>query len=408
MKHICFFFLFLLFPSFIFCQKPVKSGIELLRDTNFFPLYGKKIGLITNHTAVDSDFKQTVDILFEAEEVELVALFAAEEGIRGTFDIPPFADSVTDAKTGLPVYPLTGSTRKPTPEMMRKIDVLLFDIQDIGIRTSKYVGILGLAMEAAAENKLEFMVLDRPNPLGGVKIEGNIIDDKNISAIGQYKIPYIHGLTSGELARLLNYSGMLSKRKKCRLQIVAMQGWKRNMLFSETGLPWIPVDYNLPFGNSPVFFSMTEFFRLFYPDFFGFDTHFPAQILVAEWMDEKMISTKLNALNIPGVRFQTFYFQKKNKKQKIEKGIQIHITDYAKLENSMLQFQILHVLHETYPNKNFFSMAPTRKQIFNRMTGTYEIFKSFSEENNIEKILSIWTKDCETFRKMAQKYYLYD
>ena len=189
----------------------VTTGIEILRSNNFKLLQGKRVGLITNPTGVDSDLKPTIDILFEAKNVKLVALFGPEHGVRGDVHAGDKVDNVTDTKTGLPVFSLYGKTRKPTLEMLKGIDVLVYDIQDIGCRSFTFISTMGLAMEAAAEQNIEFVVLDRPNPIGGLKIEGNITEEPFISFVSQFKIPYLYGQTCGELAIMLNEEKMLQQ-----------------------------------------------------------------------------------------------------------------------------------------------------------------------------------------------------
>ena len=218
----------------------IKTGIEVLKSQNFKCLEGKRVGLITNPTGVDNQLRSTIDILHEASNVNLVALYGPEHGVRGDVHAGDHVTDIKDASTGLPVYSLYGKTRKATPEMLKDIDVLVYDIQDIGCRSFTYISTMGLAMEAAAENDKELIILDRPNPVGGLKIEGNLTEDDCISFVSQFKIPYVYGLTCGELALMLNGERMLKGGKQCKLQVVRMKGWKRKMDYTQTGLQWIP------------------------------------------------------------------------------------------------------------------------------------------------------------------------
>ena len=222
----------------------IKTGIEVLKDQNFKCLEGKRVGLITNPTGVDNQMKSTIDILHEAPNVNLVALFGPEHGVRGDVHAGDHVTDIKDATTGLPVYSLYGKTRKATPEMLKDIDVLVYDIQDIGCRSFTYISTMGLAMEAAAENGKEFIVLDRPNPVGGLKIEGNLVEDDCISFVSQFKIPYLYGLTCGELALMLNGEKMMAAQ--CNLHVVKMKGWKRKMDYVQTGLQWVPSSPHIP------------------------------------------------------------------------------------------------------------------------------------------------------------------
>jgi uncharacterized protein YbbC (DUF1343 family) len=254
-KHLLFAFLFTLFASQLTAGK-VKTGLEVLKGQNFAPIKGKRVGLITNPTGVDRNLQSTVDLFFHSKDIKLVALYGPEHGVRGDYTAGATVSNFKDPETGLPVYSIYGKTRKPTPEMLRDIDVLVYDIQDIGSRSYTYISSLGLAMEAAAENNIEFVVLDRPNPLGGQKMEGCLTEPAFTSFVSQFPIPYIHGLTVGELATYLNEEGLLANKIKCKLTIIPMKGWKRKMTFEQTGLPWVPSSPHIPHGYSPVFYPI--------------------------------------------------------------------------------------------------------------------------------------------------------
>ena len=189
----------------------VKTGVEVLRDGGFRELQGKRVGLVTNPSGVDSNLKSTVDIINEAPGVKLVALYGPEHGVRGNAHAGDAVSDAVDPKTGVKTYSLYGKTHKPTPEMLKDIDVLVYDIQDIGCRSYTFYATMGMCMEACAENDKEFMVLDRPNPLGGYKVEGNVVEDGYFSMVSKYAIPYLYGLTPGELATYLNEEGVIAK-----------------------------------------------------------------------------------------------------------------------------------------------------------------------------------------------------
>jgi uncharacterized protein YbbC (DUF1343 family) len=256
------FLLFLLIFTLVgskVAARRVKTEVEILKEQNFSSIKGKRVGLITNPTGVDRNLTSTVDLFYHSKEFTLVALFGPEHGVRGDYSAGESISNTKDAETGLPVYSIFGKTRKPTPEMLRGIDVLVFDIQDIGSRSYTFISSLGLAMEAAAENNIEFVVLDRPNPLGGIKMEGCLTEKEFTSFVSQLPIPYIHGLTVGELAIYLNEEGLLSNKIKCKLTVIPMKGWKRRMTFDQTGLPWVPSSPHIPFNVSPVFYPCQGF-----------------------------------------------------------------------------------------------------------------------------------------------------
>ncbi|MDE6353371.1 MAG: DUF1343 domain-containing protein, partial [Muribaculaceae bacterium] len=220
-------------------EPKVKPGIEVLRDNNFAQLQGKRVGLITNPSGVDNNLKSTIDILHEAPGVTLTALYSPEHGVRGDVHAGDHVDNAVDPATGVPVYSIYGKTQKPTPEMLEDVDVLIYDIQDNGCRSFTFISTMGLAMDACAELGKEFMVLDRPNPVGGNKVEGNLVEDSCYSFVSQFSIPYLYGLTPGELAQYLNEEGLLQGGKKVNLSVIPMEGWTRDMDFRETGMPWV-------------------------------------------------------------------------------------------------------------------------------------------------------------------------
>ena len=235
----------------------VKTGIEVLKAQHFRSLQGKRVGLITNPTGVDNTLRSTIDLLYEAPGVQLVALYGPEHGVRGNQHAGESVTDVRDEATGLPIHSLYGKTRKATPEMVRGLDALVYDIQDIGCRSYTYISTMGLAMEVAAEQDLEFIVLDRPNPLGGWRVEGCLTEDDCTSFVSQFPIPYVYGLTCGELARLLNGERMLSGGKACRLTVVPMKGWHRDMTYADTGLQWIPASPHIPQPASAIAYPMS-------------------------------------------------------------------------------------------------------------------------------------------------------
>ena len=203
----------LVIPAQLLSQPEVKTGIEVLREDGFELLKDKKIGLITNPTGVDSQLRSTIDILHEAPGVELVALFGPEHGVRGDYPAGEYVESYTDEKTGIPVYSLYGKTRRPTKKMLKGIDVLVYDIQDIGVRSYTFISTMGYTMEAAAELGMEYVVLDRPNPLSGFRVEGSPVKEGFFSMVSAYPIPYVYGLTCGELAKLFVEEKLLKTKK---------------------------------------------------------------------------------------------------------------------------------------------------------------------------------------------------
>ena len=321
MRKICFICialtLFLFSPIFSIASQPkVKAGVEVLRDRGFEGLKGKKVGLVTNPSGVDRLLNSTVDILFNAPDVQLVALYGPEHGVRGDVYAGGHVTDAKDEATGLPVYSLYGATRKPTPEMLEGIDVMVYDIQDVGVRSYTFISTLGLVMEACGEKGIEVMVLDRPNPLGGNKIEGCVVEPGFFSFVSQYEIPYVYGLTVGELAVMINEEGMNRGQKgnqapaKCRLTVVPMEGWSRDMLYEDTGLPWVLPSPNIPFKDTPMYYAAAGVCGELYGFMnIGIGYTLPFQVFGATWLDPDRLKTRLESYSLPGVSFRTIWFK---------------------------------------------------------------------------------------------------
>ena len=386
----------------------VKTGIEVLKAQRFELLEGKRVGLITNPTGVDDGLRSTVDILNEAPNVELVALFGPEHGVRGDAHAGDHVGNQTDPVTGLPVYSLYGKTRKPTPEMLRGIDVLVYDIQDIGCRSFTYISTMGEAMAAAAENGIEFVVLDRPNPLGGRKVEGPLVQDGFFSFVSQYRIPYVYGLTCGELARLLNGEGMIGK--PCNLHVVAMEGWKRDMVYEDTGLQWIPSSPHIPQAETAFFYPASGIVGDFGYLSIGVGYTIPFQMFAAEWIDAEQFADSLNALKLPGVIFRPIHvkpFYSVGQGKQLH-GVQVHLTKYPDAPLTDIQFYVMQEIARLYPDRAVLANADTaRFRMMDQVTGSDYVRKTFAARNRFEDIRAYWYKDVAPFRTLSRKYYLY-
>jgi uncharacterized protein YbbC (DUF1343 family) len=359
-------------------------------------LQGKRVGLITNHTGRDRDGVSTIDLLFKAPELKLVALFSPEHGIRGALDQEKITNS-TDEKTGLPVYSLYGETRKPTPEMLKDIDTLVFDIQDIGARFYTYISTMGMALEEAAKNKITFIVLDRVNPINSHDVEGPLADADKLSFIAYHQIPIRHGMTVGELAQLFNKERGLN----ADLQIVRVQDWKRTEWFDETGLTWV--------NPSPNMRSLTQ--ATLYPGVClleptnvsvgrGADT--PFELIGAPWIDGRKLSDTLNRSNLPGVRFVPVRFTPKASVHKDAEcgGVNIIITDRKVFEPVLTGFEIAAQLLKLFPKD--FSVDR-----FNRLLVNQKIFEAFRQGSDARALRQIWESDLDSFRAIRRKYLLY-
>jgi uncharacterized protein YbbC (DUF1343 family) len=383
----------------------------MLRENKFKLLEGKRIGLITNPTGVDRDLKSTIDILFEAPNVNLVALYSPEHGIRGDYDAGEEFNNVPDPQTGLPVYSLYGKNKKPSPEILQGIDVLVYDIQDIGCRSYTYISTMGLAMEAAAENHIEFVVLDRPNPLGGNKFEGRpYVESGLVSLVSQFPITYVYGFTVGELAAFLNEKGLLANRVKCQLTVVKMKGWKRKMNFEATGLPWVISSPHIPRASTAYYYALSGILGELYSFNIGVGYTLPFELFAAEWIDAEKLSANLNALHIEGVRFRPIHYKPYYSAQKgvFLHGVQTYFTDREKAPLTLIQFYVMQECYKLHPDKNVFELCePARWNMFDKVCGTSKIRETFTKTFTVESIRDIWNQDVAVFKASAKKYFLY-
>jgi uncharacterized protein YbbC (DUF1343 family) len=411
-NHLVSFGLVLVLAAGTSAQTPaVKTGVETLREHHFDILQGKRVGLITNPSGVDASLHSTIDILSKAPGVKLVALFGPEHGVRGNIAAGDLIESSRDSSTGVPVFSLYGKTRKPTAEMLKGIDILVYDIQDIGCRSYTFVATLGLAMEAAAEHHIPFVVLDRPNPLGGNRVEGNIVEEGFTSFVSPYPIPYVYGLSCGELAKMLNGEGMLANRVTCDLTVVPLQGWKRSITFEQTGLPWVPTSPHIPFASSPLYYVSTGVIGELSVFSVGVGYTLPFHLFGAEWINPGRLCERLTAMHIPGVLFRpitfTPFYGTLTGKQ--TGGVQIYIVDPSAVDLMSLQFLMMQAHHELYPAKNPLLMADSaRRAMFDKVLGTNAIRLRFEKRMSYDDIKSYLQKDVEGFRRLSKQYMLYE
>jgi uncharacterized protein YbbC (DUF1343 family)/CubicO group peptidase (beta-lactamase class C family) len=372
------------------------NGIDALARDGFKILRGKRIGLITNQTGKDRNGRSTIDLLFTAPEVKLVALFSPEHGIRGVLDQEKIGHS-TDEKTGLPIYSLYSETRKPAPETLKDIDALVFDIQDIGARFYTYISTMGMAMEEAAKKKIGFVVLDRVNPINGEGVEGPLADSDKLSFTAYNRIPVRHGMTAGELAHLFN-----GERKiNVDLTVVRVEGWKRGDWFDETGLSWI--------NPSPNMRSLTQ--ATLYPGVclleptnvsVGRGTDTPFELIGAPWIDGRQLAQALNRANLPGVRFVPVRFTPRASVHKDAEcgGVNLLITDRKVFEPVLTGLEVAVQLLKLFP-KDFST------ERFNRLLANQKVFDAFRRGSDARALRQIWQSDLDGFRAIRSRYMLY-
>lgn len=406
----------LLVSSVVFASGPVvKTGIEVLRDRGFEGLTGKRVGLVTNPSGVDHLLNSTVDILFNAPGVELVALYGPEHGVRGDLYAGDHVKDSRDEVTGLPVYSIYGATRKPTKEMLQGIDIMVYDIQDVGVRSYTFISTLGLVMEACGEMGIEVMVLDRPNPLGGNKIEGCYVEPGFYSFVSQYRIPYVYGLTVGELAVMINEEGMNRGQKgdqapaRCELKVVPMEGWTRDMVYEDTGLPWVLPSPNIPFKDTPMYYAAAGICGELYGFMnIGIGYTLPFQVFGALWLNPERLKEKLESYGLPGVSFRTIWYKPFSGSQKgqLVKGLQYFFTDYENARLTDTQFYVMQAVAELHPDKKAFEII-SGYGLFDKVCGTNYVRKEFQKRYNVSDILEYWRKDEEDFRTLSQRYHIY-
>ena len=397
----------LIFGSMAMAQDvKVKTGIEVLRERNFDVLQGKRVGLCTNPTGVDRNLVSTIDILWEADNVNLVALYGPEHGVRGNIYAGDHVDNEVDARTGLKMYSLYGKTSKPTQEMMDEIDVMVYDIQDIGCRSYTYISTMGNLMEACQKYGKELVILDRPNPLGGKKIEGCLVEDGFVSFVSRFAIPYLYGQTPGELALYLNAQA----ENPCKLTVVEMQGWTRDMTWDETGLEWIVASPHVPHGRTAIYYPVTGIFGEFYYINIGVGYTMPFEVMGAPWVNADSLAQALNALELPGVVFRGLHYKPYYSVFKGEniQGVQVHIVDYEKAALSEIQFYVVQEMMRLWPEQDWFKLCDQKRfGMFNKVCGTDQIKELFGKRYRWEDAKAYWDKDVEKYRKESSKYYLY-
>ena len=404
--------------AFLPASAAVRTGLEVLVESDFAVLKGKKVGLVTNPTGVDRSLRSTVDILHSAPGVSLVALFGPEHGVRGDIQAGGYVAQSTDRKTGLPIYSLYGSTRKPTAKRLEGLDAVVYDIQDNGYRSYTFISTLGLVMQACADLGIEVIVLDRPNPLGGLKVEGSFVESGYFSFVSMYEIPYVYGLTVGELAQMLNEEGMVRGQngretaKKCKLTVVPMEGWSRDMTFEDTGLPWVPTSPNMPhpktafcYPASGIVGELGGYLNI------GVGFTLPFECFAATWItDADKFAAALNALELPGVSFRPTYYQPTSGSSagKTVGGVQIFFTDYAAARLTEIQFYVMQVVARLYPSQKPLGGTDASKySMFDKVLGSNKIRETFRKSYNFDDIKDYWRKDEADFKTKSANYYLY-
>lgn len=409
MKH--FFYLLLLFNTLslpLFAK--VRVGSELLLTEDYLPLLrGKRIGLVTNHTAMDSSMQFTVDKLKAISKTHgfrITALFAPEHGLQG---LAHAGDSVDDGvdPDGIPIYSLHGKNVRPNDAMLNNVDLLIFEIQDIGSRSYTYLATLFYVMEEAATRKIPLIVLDRPNPINGLIVDGPMLEPGRRSIVGYVNVPYCHGMTIGELSKFYNGEYKIG----CKLTVVPMEGWTRKMTFADTGLTWIPTSPNIPEATTAYFYPTTGILGELTLVNIGIGYTLPFKLVGAPWINADQFAATMNKQNLPGVKFKPFHYRPFFGKfaQEDCHGILILVSDLKKFKPVTTQYTIIGILKGLYPQqfKEALAASKGRQEMFAKVNGTDEVYRIINQEPYVVWPLRLLhEKQRHDFLAIRQKYLL--
>lgn len=380
----------------------IKLGLSVLLQNQTHLIEGRSIGLITNAAGVDEQLRDNVSLFANDSRFRLAALFAPEHGLWATAQDGVHISHTMDGQ--VPIYSLYGDTRKPTAEMLKDIDVLLFDLQGVGVRFYTYVSTLALAMEAAAAQGISFLVLDRPNPINGLAVEGNVLDSRFTSFVGIHPMPIRHGMTVGELARFLKTDLQLD----IHLEVVAMQGWRREMWYDDTGLFWVPPSPNMPTLTTAILYPGTCFIEGVNLSE-GRGTTKPFELIGAPWIDAYKLADALNSLELAGIYFRPVRFTPVSSKYASElcQGVQAHVLDRNRLKPIEIGLQLIHTTLKLYPDEFQWRRSGTR-YFFDLLAGTDEIRKHLSAGDDVSELMASWEPAVTEFQEKRAGFLLYD
>lgn len=382
----------------------MKLGLEVFLENNTEEYIGKKIGLLTNLTGVNHDLESTIDLFYKHPNIQLTALFGPEHGLRGEVQEGKLIDSSVDAYTGVPVFSLYNKEKKPNVEMLKNVDVVFCDLQDIGTRYYTFIYSLANTMQICGQEGKKVVVLDRPNPINGVTMEGNLVDEDFRSFVGKFPIPVRHGMTIGELAHLFKNEFSI----ECDLEVVPMEGWSRDMYFDQTDLYWVSPTPNTTTMDMCVLYPGTcliEGTNLSE----GRGTTKPFEVIGAPFIDGRELADEMNALNLKGVRFRQAVFKPMYSKHEGEvcEGVQVHVSDRHNLHAFEIGISLLETIYRLYPDKVEFIQAGKRNQYFlDLLAGTDQLRKQI-ELGNTSAIRTQSREQTQQFEAIRKNYLLY-
>lgn len=392
--------------------EPIYLGIDVLEQSGFRAIDSKRVGLLTHPAGLNRRGESTIDVLRRAPNVRLVALFGPEHGIYGNEQANVPVDDKIDPRTGLPVYSLYGKYRKPTAKMLAGLDALVIDLQDVGVRSYTYVSCMRYAMEACFENGVEVVILDRPNPLGGLKVDGPPLDRQWRSYVGAFHVPYVHGLTIAELARVAKHSpGWMEIpddiRKKGKLTIVPMQGWNRDMLWPQTGLRWIPTSPYIPDLSAVLGYAMTGLGAQEGGFSHGIGTPYPFRLLRFKGKSPAEVKAALEAKGIPGLRYRIV--QTKSAAGAPLTGVYLSVVDWQQVRPTELSFHMMQLAAAWSTTGNPFAQSknPT---LFNKHVGSTAWWNEISQRGaqaRVDAFVNQWTQQAQNFQNQSKRFWIY-
>lgn len=405
-------------PVVLAAEAPrVKPGIDVLEARGFDLLRGKRVGLLTHVAGRNAAGMWTVDVLRYDSRVDLVALFAPEHGLYGTAKANEYVPSTTDTRTGLPLHSLYSKTRKPNAEMLAGIDVLVIDLQDVGVRSYTYVSAMRLSIEACFEQGVEVVVLDRPNPLGGLKVDGPPLEKRWMSYVGAYRVPYVHGLTIGELARMAKgETGWLEVpdkvRRQGRLTVVPMDGWQRRMQWPETGIDWTPTSPAIPDEAAVLGYAMTGLGAQLGGFTHGYGTTAPFRLLRYPGKSPAELAADLNALGLPGMVFAPS--RAVDTRGNVLGGVYVTVTDWRAFEPTRLSFEMMrlacrYAAEAGRPNP-FAAASEAEGVLFNKHVGSTAWWEEITTKGaaaDVDVFFARWQQEAERFQQHSRCYWLY-
>jgi uncharacterized protein YbbC (DUF1343 family) len=389
----------------------IYLGIDVLEQSGFQAIAGKRVGLLTHPAGVNRNGESSIDVLRRAPNASLVALFGPEHGIYGNEKANVPVDDKIDSRTGLPVYSLYGQYRKPAPKMLAGLDALVVDLQDVGVRSYTYVSCMRYAMEACFESGVEVIVLDRPNPLGGLKVDGPPLDREWRSYVGAFHVPYVHGLTIAELARIAKYTpGWMetpeAARKKGKLTIVPMRGWTRDMLWTQTGLRWIPTSPYIPDLSAVLGYAMTGLGAQEGGFSHGIGTPYPFRLLRYKGKTAAEVQRALQAKQIPGLSYRII--QTQTAAGAPIEGVYVNVNNWQTVRPTEISFHMMQIAAAWSPSNPFLSVK--NPALFNKHVGSTAWWNELQQRGSharVSAFVTQWANQATQFQRNAQRFYLY-